>query len=332
MQSRRKDVGSGYSSLAANLVKFSELGQHPATLQLVKFSELGQHPATLQLVKFSELGQHPATLQLVKFSELGQHPATLQLERLDEGRGIETAMVENRAQYHQSCRLRHNSTKLQRAQKRLLKIDGDSDDTPAASKRTRSQSRTLSTEKMVQDTCFFCQQPGGTDGLHDVTTFETDKRVRSCANLLGDTELLGRLSADDMVALEAKYHIKCLVGLDNNARKARLEGIQDTYKEQATSASQIAFTELVLYIDEMRLDEETAPVFKLAELTKLYHSRMEQLGIKLDTRVHSTRLKERLLVEFPDMQAYNKAGFPVFLYFLFFPIFWTILLIFLVFS
>ena len=49
LQSRRKDLGSGYSSLAANLVKFSELGQHPATLQL---------------------------------------------ERLDEGRGIETAMVE----------------------------------------------------------------------------------------------------------------------------------------------------------------------------------------------------------------------------------------------
>ena len=55
----------------------------------------------------------------------------------------------------------------------------------------------------------------------------------------------------------------------------------------------------------MRLDEETAPVFKLAELTKLYHSRIEQLGIKLDTRVHSTRLKERL--EFPDMRTYNKG-------------------------
>ena len=80
-------------------------------------------------------------------------------------------------------------------------------------------------EKMVQDTCFFFQQPGGTDGLHDVATFQADKRVRSCATLLGDTELLGRLSAGDMVALEAKYHTKCLLGLYNNARKVRLEGI-----------------------------------------------------------------------------------------------------------
>ena len=201
-------------------------------------------------------------------------------------------MVENKAQYHQSCRLKYNSTKLQRARKRLLKIDGDSDETPAASKRTRSQSCALSMEKMVLDTCFFCQQPGGTDGLYDVATFQTDKRVRSCATLLGDTELLGRLSAGDTVALEAKYHTNCLVRLYNNARKARIEGIQDTYKEQATSASQIAFAELALYIDGMRLDEETAPVFKLAELTKLYHSRIEQLGLKLDTMqgtLHSTQ-------------------------------------------
>ena len=128
--------------------------------------------------------------------------------------------------------------------------------------------------------------------------------MHSCATVLGDTELLGKLSAGDMVALEAKYHTKCLVRLHNNARKARLE--RNIYKEQATSASQIAFAELALYIDEMRLDEETAPVFKLAELTKLYHSRIEMLGIKPDTRVRSTRLEERLLVGFPNMQAYSK--------------------------
>ena len=90
-------------------------------------------------------------------------------------------------------------------------------------------------------------------------------------------------------------------------RPCRLEGIQDTYKEQATAASQNAFAELILYTDEMRLDEETAPVFRLAELTKLYHSRIEKLGIKLDTLVHSPRVKERLLVEFPEMRAYNKG-------------------------
>ena len=34
---------------------------------------------------------------------------------------------------------------------------------------------------------------------------------------------------------------------------------------------------------------------------------MEQLGVQLDTRVHSTRLKQRLLAQFPDMRAYTKG-------------------------
>ena len=34
---------------------------------------------------------------------------------------------------------------------------------------------------------------------------------------------------------------------------------------------------------------------------------MEQLGVEVDNRVHSTRLKERLLAEFPDMRAYTKG-------------------------
>lgn len=69
----------------------------------------------------------------------------------------------------------------------------------------------------------------------------------------------------------------------------------------------VVFAELVLYIEETRLDEETAPVFKLADLTQLYQSRMEQLGVELDPRVHSTRLKQRLLAHFSDMRAHNKG-------------------------
>ena len=71
--------------------------------------------------------------------------------------------------------------------------------------------------------------------------------------------------------------------------------------------SGIVFAELVLYIEEARLDEETAQVFKLANLVELYQSRMQQLGVKLDTRVHSTRLKHILLAQFPDMRAHPKG-------------------------
>ena len=67
--------------------------------------------------------------------------------------------------------------------------------------------------------------------------------------LLEDMELLVKLSTADMVALEAKYHTKCLVGLYNRARKAK-EGFKDT--DERKVASGIAFAELVMYIEETR--------------------------------------------------------------------------------
>ncbi len=129
--------------------------------------------------------------------------------------------------------------------------------------------------------------------------------MRACALLLEDTELLAKLSPGDMVALDAKYHTRCLVGLYNRARKAKAEGRKGTDKKETLSG--IVFAELVMYIEEARLDRETAPVFKLSDLALLYNSRMEQLGLKLDVGVHTTRLKQRLLVQFPDMRAQKKG-------------------------
>ena len=79
----------------------------------------------------------------------------------------------------------------------------------------------------------------------------------------------------------------------NHIRKVQSTGPRDSDQERAMSA--VVFAELALYIEETRQDEETAPVFRLADLVHLCQSRMEQLEVQLDTRVHSTRLKQRLL-------------------------------------
>ena len=124
--------------------------------------------------------------------------------------------------------------------------------------------------------------------------------------LLEDTEILAKLSAADMVALEAKYHTKCLVNFYNRARRARAKGYKGTDNKETISG--IVFAELVLYIEETRQqDEESSLVFKLSDLSQLYISRMEQLGVKVDMRVHTTRLKERLLCEFTDMRPHKKG-------------------------
>ena len=258
-QSKRKDIGSGYSSLAENLIKFSELGELPRSIHL---------------------------------------------ERLDDGHGIEAAMVAHGAQYHQKRRLQYNNTKRQTAQMRSLKKEDESDGEQAACKCTRSHSRSSSTEK-VPETCFFCEQPPWANSLRKAATFQMYRRVCACSTLLGDTELLGHLSGGDMVALDAQCHPWSLIGLYNRTRKVQSTGSQDTNQERAMSA--VVFAELALYIEETRQDEETAPVFRLADLVQLYQSTMEQLGVQLDTRVHSTRLKQRLLAQFPDMWTHTRG-------------------------
>ena len=75
---------------------------------------------------------------------------------------------------------------------------------------------------LVRCLVFFCGQAAGTDGLHEVTTFQVDQRVCKSAELTGDSLLLAKLSLGDMVALEAKYHTKCLLAFYNRARKVQV--------------------------------------------------------------------------------------------------------------
>lgn len=121
--------------------------------------------------------------------------------------------------------------------------------------------------------CFFCGKPAGTIGLHDAATFQIDERVRACALFLEDTELLAKLSPGDMVALEAKYHTKCLAGLYNRARNAKAKSLKDTDQEEVLS--DIVFAELVMYIEETRLDEDIAPVLHLTKLVSLTAAMMQ---------------------------------------------------------
>ena len=132
-----------------------------------------------------------------------------------------------------------------------------------------------------------------------------DKNVRRAATLTGDMQLLGRLSAGDMVALEAKYHTSCLLKLYDRARACK--NFEDSETNNDATISGIVFAELVMFLEEAQYEENIAPVFKLAEPVKLYESRSKQLQIETDEKVHSTRLKERLPKHLPDLRAHTKG-------------------------
>ena len=85
------------------------------------------------------------------------------------------------------------------------------------------------------------------------------------------------------------------MSLYNRARSVSTESIN----KEPSSLEGIALAELVSYI------EESLPVFKLVELFRLYSSRMEQLGVNSDGRLHTSRLKDRLLAQIPQLEAYK---------------------------
>ncbi len=75
--------------------------------------------------------------------------------------------------------------------------------------------------------------------------FGLDARVRECALQLQDQNLLAKLSTGDLIALEAKYHVQCLVSLYNKARQTK--GPEEQ-KDSSTINQGIALAELVAFI------------------------------------------------------------------------------------
>ncbi len=76
---------------------------------------------------------------------------------------------------------------------------------------------------------------------------------------LQDASLLAKIEGGDLIALEAKYHLSCLVKLRNRHRSyLRLRGIQNasskSHEERKMEAR--AFVELLTYIENSVEDGE----------------------------------------------------------------------------
>ncbi len=236
---------------------------------------------------------------LFGFSKIDSLPKTIDVTRLDDADGVEATFQRNRAKWHDPCRLEFNSTQRVRAEKRKTPCK-DIQDVPK--KFTR---QSVDKKPQPKDKCFFCdEQDSNDDTLHEASTFELDAHVRKCALQLGDKPLLSKLSAGDLIAQEAKYHTKCLVSLYNKVRDADAKTAEPD-PDRMNHA--VALAELVTYIEEARTDALVAPVFVLADLAALYTTLMEQLGTIMTGRVHSTKLKNRILRYFPDLEEHKQG-------------------------
>ena len=121
-----------------------------------------------------------------------------------------------------------------------------------------------------------------------------------------DTELLAKLAPGDMIALEARYHLRCLAHVYNRARAADIEDDVETNCDDNFHG--IAFAQLVSFMEEVRREESIAPVFRLTDLANSYKTRLEQLGVVVEGRIHTSRLKSRLMSVFPNLSAHSQVN------------------------
>ena len=150
-----------------------------------------------------------------------------------------------------------------------------------------SKTRRLSSHN--KEDCILCGQGGQ---LHEVSTFANDEKLRLMITELQDSTLLPRISGVDLMAAEAKYHLKCLTDLRNRYRRHTSRKRQESCEEDEEKIKESqAFIEFVEYIETSVENDKL--MFLLSELHSLLVSRLGTLGIH--KTVNKTRLKTSLL-------------------------------------
>ena len=208
--------------------------------------------------------------------------------------------ISKKATFDKSCMSLYDKQKLNR--KRKLQTDQDQGDhTPERSTRKTSGSNTDSSN------CFFCNDSKQNEELHLCQTFYLDMRIRKIAHEMNIDKLLRKLSVEDTVAIESKYHHTCLSKFYKSYRKHNKDE-REQANEQLMEG--INFSKVLEFIEESILasDETTTPVFYLKEITEMYKKHfIAQGATETANSVHRTRLKNAILENIPGLCA-TKSG------------------------
>lgn len=214
---------------------------------------------------------------VVEFRKIVSLPVELKLK---EDISIEE-LCTYRAVWHKSCHLKFANSKLDRAQQKI-KRKSTADSSSQAKKAKRQVSD--------QNVCIFCDEQG--NDLHQVLTLEVDRDVKEMAVQMKDSQLIGKLAAGDMVAIEAKYHSRCML-----AYKRKYTAYVKSCSETETSANDDSPAEARTLAELISFMESSAEsgilLFKLSSLHDLYVSRLRNLHV--DKSVNKTRLKNRII-------------------------------------
>ena len=178
-----KNVGSGYSTFAVNLLKFQDLGAVPIGVPLANLDDGSGIESTLR--------KNKACWHKSCFNSCSE----MKLERVKK-RKIETVEDES-----VDSNLQENVSSVSPIKRTRLRASYD-----------KPEVASVITQETVSKVCFFC------NGTDTASMFDLDNKVKTAAMKTKNWTLLGKLASGDMHAMDVDYHLTCLSSLYNSAR------------------------------------------------------------------------------------------------------------------
>ena len=209
---------------------------------------------------------------VVEFRKIGSLPVELKLK---EDISVEE-LCTYRAVWHKSCHLKFANSKLERAQQKIKRKSTVTVDSSSQAKKAKRQ-------VSDQNICIFCDEQG--NDLHQVLTLEVDRDVNEMALQMQDSQLIAKLAAGDMVAIEAKYHSRCMLAYKRKYTayvKSCSETETSTNDDSATEAR--TFAELICRLWKVQLKVELSCLSCLVFTTSMFHVFVTFTLISLSTK------------------------------------------------
>ena len=107
-----------------------------------------------------------------------------------------------------------------------------------------------------------------------------------------------------MISQNVVYHRACLVAVYNRARAKNIDKDKNQGQQRMEG---IALAELIAHMKDTHIESDAAPVFRLAELARLYKTRQKLIGADVSDRFNNNHLKTRILAHQQDRQAYREG-------------------------
>ena len=152
--------------------------------------------------------------------------------------------------------------------------------------------------KPAKAACIFCEEVRNKTELRRAATLFLERKVKECAEIVGDKRLLTQLAAGDMVAIDAVYHHAFVTKL---SRRAETIGCHMTETNETRVIRAHVLNELLDFIEDYDGSGES---LLMAKLTTLY-DKQTAAWVFSDIKCHTTHLCkdiERLIADIKSVQ------------------------------